>query len=423
MSNEIYVVDLDREIKDLQALSVGDWDFLYKRDRRCGDDGVRVEDRGIRCAGICWSQGVVAWMYLRQQRNGRREAVHQHREDQDRHQGPARSDRHIAWQERAVRAAESDGHPARTEVRATGPRGRIQTDVLIEGDGARIGLEVQLSDVPNLGKSSVPYRAGKALSLGITPWWHTDRHDYGQRTDANWTRSDNLPAHVIEAKGEITVWTGHRTIDFWRCDERSALPCPIKKRGRCNEFHTTPQVSPIGFDDLVRKTAAGLIVPLEYSSGARTHRFWVPREDRERYLDNGAGEAAVGPQDESPKAAASASAAGPTCQPRQVIQARDVPRCSGCGFPLILPDGVPYPECWKCGGTAAGLDSDIREDGATASNVEIEDVPARFCAYDLPRNRALTCAACGGPCSMTNRYGTPLHWTCSDCGPGQGRAA
>ncbi len=109
------------------------------------------------------------WMYLRQQRNGRREAVHQHREDQDRHRGPARGEKHIAWQERAVRAAESDGHPAQTEVRATGPRGRIQTDVLYGEEGNRIGLEIQLSDTPSVGKSSVPYRAAKARDSAITP--------------------------------------------------------------------------------------------------------------------------------------------------------------------------------------------------------------------------------------------------------------
>lgn len=415
MSNEIYVVDLDREIKDLNSLSAGDWNFLYKRDRQCGDEGVRVEDRGIRCAGICWKQGVVAWMYLRQQRNGRREAVHQHREDQDRHRGPARGDRHIAWQERAVRAAESDGHPARTEVRATGPRGRIQTDVLIEGEGHRIGLEIQLSDAPNLGKSSVPYRVAKACDLGIVPWWHTDRVDYAQRTDTTWTRSDNLPAQVIAAKGEITVWTGHRTLDFWRCDERSPVPCPTKRRGRCGGFHTTPQVQPIGFDDLVRKAAAGLIVPLEYASGGRTHRFWVPADDKERYLDNG-GEADVAEKDStnSPQQEPKASKAGPTCRPR--IEARPVARCPGCDWPLVLPDGDPHPECWRCDGKA---EEPVTE--PPARQVEIEDVPARYAAHDITVE--LRCADCGRRCSTTDRAGSPLCWGCPRDGRERGRAA
>jgi hypothetical protein len=415
VSNEIYVVDLDREIKDLQTLSAGDWNFLYKRDRQYGDEGVRVEDRGIRCAGICWNQGVVAWMYLRQQRNGRREAVHQHREDQDRHRSPARGDRHIAWQERAVRAAESDGHSARTEVRATGPRGRIQTDVLYGEGEHRIGLEIQLSDTPTLGKSSVPYRVAKAHDLGITPWWHTDRVDYAQRTDATWTRSDNLPAQAIVAKGEITVWTGHRTLDFWRCDDRSPVPCPTKKRGRCGDFHTTPQVQPIGFDDLIRKTAAGLIVPLEYASGGRTHRFWVAADDRDRYLDNG-GEPGAGVEDSagSSQQQPKASKGGPTCRPR--IEARPVACCPGCKWPLLLPDGEPCPECWRCDGTAEEPVAEL-----PVEQIDVEDVPARYAAYDIAAE--LRCTCCGRPCSTTNRAGAPLCWGRHRDGRRRGRAA
>lgn len=368
MSNAIYVVDLDRKIDVLESLSSREWNFLYTRDRQHGDDGVRVEDRGIRCAGICWKQGVVAWMYLRES-GGQRQAVHQRAEDQDRHNGPARSPEHIAWQERGARAAHEGGFPAETQVRATGPRGRIETDVLIHGDGGRkIGIEVQLSGTPRHGKSSVPYRVKKAKSLGITPWWHTDRDDYARRRDAHWTYSNRLPAHVIEKTGDLRIVSGFRVLDFWRCDTTAIYPCPAKAGRRCGDVHVTPKPRSVLFDDLVRKTAAGLIVPLGFQVGSGTHRFWVPEEDRERYLDNLGGPPPE-PEDRSSSTATSASRNAPTCRPRERIEVISRPLLDWRDRSHAAPRPGP---CRICGKTAHLLD----DQGRHAHKVCVEETAA-----------------------------------------------
>jgi hypothetical protein len=352
VANAIHVVALCVDIEELEHLDPQMWDRLYKQDRQHSADGVRVEDRGIQCAGICRSAGVVAWMYLRQV-NGQRQAVHQHAEDEARHQGPARSPEHIAYQERIAVAAESGGFRAGTEVRTpTGPRGWIQTDTLVEGEGGRrIGWEVQLSTAPSNGPKSVRTRADKAQRLGIIPAWHTDRDDYARRNDTQWTFSNRLPANVIAKTSGLRVVSGFRVLDFWMCDARALYPCPEKGWRRCGKPHATPKPRDVLFDDLVRKTAAGLIVPLDYRNGSRTHRFWVPADDRARYLNAmGAPEG----NEEVPRTASGASTAGPTCRPRERIEvARDasgqpIPPCRFCGEPASLLGPEGQPEHWSC---------------------------------------------------------------------------
>src|SRR5688500_13308457 len=108
MGNEVWHNDLKIEC-DTETVDPALWALLHAQDRRYADEGVRVPDRGLQCAGICRDQGVVAWMHLRQRSNGRREAVHQHAEDEERHKAPARGPEHTAWQERAERAAKEGG--------------------------------------------------------------------------------------------------------------------------------------------------------------------------------------------------------------------------------------------------------------------------------------------------------------------------
>ncbi|WP_406187364.1 hypothetical protein [Streptomyces sp. NBC_01006] len=49
------------------------------------------------------------------------------------------------------------------------------------------------------------------------------------------------------------------------------------------------------FDDLVRRTAAGTIVPVEYLMGAKVDRFWVTDADRDRLAQLQAGVIIVPP--------------------------------------------------------------------------------------------------------------------------------
>lgn len=361
MANPVHVaalgIDIDLEQPDLGHPSMpGLWNRLYEQGH-----GVRVEDRGLQCAGICRDAGVVAWMHLRQRTTGRREAVHQHAEDEARHHAPE-SPEHRAYKDRIVRVATEAGHHADTEVRA--PGGRIITDALVDGaDGLRIGWEIQLSTAAENGPKSVRERARKAADRGITPAWHTDRRDYARRNDTAWTRSDQLPAEVIAKNGDLRVVSGYRLLDFHLCDPSSPIQCPDRGYGYCGEVHAHPRPRDIRFDDLVRFTAAGSVLPLEFRAGSRTHRFWVPAEDHARYLELvGAPEGT----EEGPSVASSASAAGPTCRPRERIEVRAKPVLNWRDRSHVASRPGP---CRICGKLAHLLD----DEGRHAHKVCVEE--------------------------------------------------
>ncbi|MFE1230600.1 hypothetical protein [Streptomyces sp. NPDC058745] len=310
-------IELDLTRDDLGHESMPNlWDLLYKTDRLHASRGVPVSQRGLLCGGVCKKAGVEAWMYLREI-NGRKQAVHERSEDEDRHHA-ALSDEHKAYQERICLVSEADGHQADSEVRTSiGPRSWIQTDTLVRGaDGILIGWEIQLSTAAQEGPRSVKARANKASKHGITPAWHTDRSDYASRNDVHWTRSDNLPAEVIAKSGDLRVVSGYRALDFWRCDHRALYRCPETQR-RCGAMHVTPKPRDVFFDDLVRRTAAGRIVPVQHRVGTSTHRFWVTDADRDRLDDLNGGRLvlpSVEPDDERELPTA-ASHRAPTCRP------------------------------------------------------------------------------------------------------------
>ncbi|MEU1668576.1 hypothetical protein ABZ547_34345 [Streptomyces sparsogenes] len=314
------------------------WETIYRMDRMYAARGVPVCERDLQCGGVCQEAGVEAWMHLRLRANGRREAVHEKAEDEERHVLPM-SDEHKAYQERILRAAEEGGFPGDSEVRTRVGRSWIQTDTLIEGaDGRRIGWEVQLSSAGVEGPRSVRARAAKAEKNGITAAWHTDRADYAQRHDTQWTRSNNLPAHVIAKIGDLRVISGFRALDFWRCDSRALYPCP-QGNGvrRCGKHHATPKPRDVLFDDLVRQTAAGAIVPVEFRTATKRQRFWVTSHDRDRlddlYSDDSQMPAV--PQAEPP---GKASSNRPTCQPSVTATAATFP-----ATPLAPSDGTLQP--------------------------------------------------------------------------------
>ncbi|MFE7834911.1 hypothetical protein ACFU53_02205 [Streptomyces sp. NPDC057474] len=290
------------------------WETIYKTDRYYGQRAVPVHQRDLQCGGVCREAGVEAWMHLRLRANGRREAVHERREDEARHTVPM-SDEHKAYQERILRAAEEGGFHSDSEVRTRVGRSWIQTDTLVEGaDGRRIGWEVQLSSVGSDGLRGVRARAAKAEKNGITPAWHTDRSDYAQRHDAHWTRSNNLPAYVIAKTGDLRVISGFRKLDFWRCDIHAVHPCPHGVR-RCGKAHATPTPKDVLFDDLVRRTAAGSIVPIQFRTAAKLHRFWVTDADQERYNDLLSDTTQLPPARKHNAAPTRASHNRPTCRP------------------------------------------------------------------------------------------------------------
>ncbi|MFB7090469.1 hypothetical protein [Streptomyces sp. NPDC056296] len=326
------LLDLTRDDLDHPEFP-GLWDLIYTADRFYGRRGVPVSQRDLQCGGVCRDLGVEAPMHLRM-RGGRREAVHERREDEERHSVPM-SDEHKAYQERILRAAHEGGFGGDSEVRTRVGRTWIQTDTLVEGaDGRRIGWEVQLSTIDERGLRGVRARAGKAAKNGITPAWHTDRAAYAQRNDTHWTRSDRLPAHVIARNGDLRIVSGFRALDFWHCDTSALYPCPHGIR-RCGKAHATPKPRDVFFDDMVRQTAAGTIVPIHFRAGKTVHRYWVTSADRDRLDDLNSDDTRL-PLEREATPASGASRNRPTCQPAAAPPtAQDPPALAG--LPLARP--------------------------------------------------------------------------------------
>ncbi|MER5399813.1 hypothetical protein [Streptomyces sp. NPDC002599] len=331
-------LDLNKDDLGHEELA-GLWDTIYDMDRLHAARDVAVAERDLLCGGVCQDAGVEAPMYLRLRANGRREAVHERSEDEERHFVPV-SDEHKAYQDRILRAASEGGFRGDNEVRTRVGRSWIQTDTLVEGtDGLRIGWEVQLSSAGVEGPRSVRARAAKAEKNGITPAQHMDRSDYARRNDTQWTRSDALPAHVIAKTGDLRVVSGFRALDFWICDIRALYPCPKGVR-RCGRAHATPKPRDILFDDLVRKTAAAEIVPVEFRMGTTTHRFWVTEADHDRLEDLRGDDTQLPPVPEA-DLPGRASRNRPTCKP----SARVMPNAAtpGLGLPATWIPAQPAP--------------------------------------------------------------------------------
>ncbi|MCS0605594.1 hypothetical protein NX794_30980 [Streptomyces sp. LP11] len=122
---------------------------------------------------------------------------------------------------------------------------------------------------------------------------------------------------MIAKSGDLRVVSGFRVLDFWRCDLHTLYRCPDTQR-RCGKMHATPKPRDVFFDDLLRQTAAGLLVPIEFKDGSRTHRFWVTASDRDRYTDLTAGRPvspSLNDEDLDIGPATEGSRRAPTCRP------------------------------------------------------------------------------------------------------------
>lgn len=102
-------------------------------------------------------------------------------------------------------------------------------------------------------------------------------------------------------------------MDFWHCDLHAVYPCPNGVR-RCGRFHATPKPRDVLFDDLVRRTAAGTIVPVQFRASSTTHRFWVTDADHDRLEDLRSDDTQLPPSKSRPRLPAP-SPNRPTCKP------------------------------------------------------------------------------------------------------------
>jgi hypothetical protein len=367
VANKVLHVQLDIEIDLNKSVEQTLWDRLYAEDRENAKRHVPVSQRGLMCAGVCKDEGVTAWMYLRE-RNGGREAVHERAEDEARHAAPM-SDEHKAYQERIVRVAQAEGFQADCEVRTrTGERAWIRTDTMVAYEGHRIGWEIQLSTIERKGPKSVRARAAKATANNITPAWHTDRPNYSQRNDAHWTACNHFNAPEIRTN-PIRIVSGFRALDFWHCEAGATLLCPdniTDARKRCGDVHLTPKPRDILFDDMVRNTATGLVVPVKHRMGRRVHRFWVTRDDQRRLYDFVGG---PGPEDQSSGAdkAVGASVGAPTCRPQASV-----------AIPKTAPVDGSRPS-WPAPASSGPV-----LDWRAAHHWSGEALPCRYCSKPTP---------------------------------------
>ncbi|TRO55658.1 hypothetical protein E4K73_49760 [Streptomyces sp. IB201691-2A2] len=102
-------------------------------------------------------------------------------------------------------------------------------------------------------------------------------------------------------------------MDFWICDVHADYPCPDGVR-RCGKAHATPKPRDVLFDDLVRRTAEGSIVPVQFRTGTKVHRFWVTDVDRDRLEDLHGDGTRLPPLQEEDRRRATASPNRPTCR-------------------------------------------------------------------------------------------------------------
>ncbi|WP_406193301.1 hypothetical protein OH807_02515 [Kitasatospora sp. NBC_01560] len=266
------VLDLDRDDLGHPGLP-GLWQQLLA-DRR------PVEQRGLYCPDCRAARpDRPEWMYV-YERGGLRIAAH-HNPDHHRHHRSG-SDAHRAYEERYVRAAESDGHPV--EVGVVGADGRRRADVLVTGAGGRrYGFRPQLS---YLAAGTARERDAAARADGVTPVWHTVDARAPLIDAVHWTRADDLPAAAIRDSRDLLVRGGVRALTLERCD-RGPAPCPHRRSGNCARRHPRWEARGRQFDGLVRDIARGAYVPLTLRTGRGLRRFWASAADREAFLANG----------------------------------------------------------------------------------------------------------------------------------------
>ncbi|MFJ3786482.1 hypothetical protein [Streptomyces sp. NPDC090093] len=202
-------------------------------------------------------------------------------------------------------------------------------------DGARGGDgdqdEVQVSGA---GQSPGRQQEGQGRDERAEQQHGLGQYCGGQNRIGGW--SGNLPAEVIAKTGDLRVVSGYRAPEFWRCDDRALYRCPQTQR-RCGQTHVTPKPRDVFFDDLVRGTAAGLIVPIEHRTGTKTHRFWVTDADRDRLEDHNSGRPVLPPAEPEDERdlPTGASHRAPTCRPS--VQAAAAPVVE----PAVAPPPIP----------------------------------------------------------------------------------
>ncbi|WP_234042579.1 competence protein CoiA family protein [Streptomyces marianii] len=274
MANGVWHVELGIEIdltlEDLGHPEMPDlWEVLC-RDRR------PVGQRGLQCLECREERPhCPEWMFLRIRR-GQREAVH-FNSSVGKHPAKSESDEHKALKERIATTGDREGFRVVTEDRAND--GARRTDVTVIGDVA-VGWEIQVS---NISEPAVRQRAALARRDGLVPSWTTSAKKLSEvLRGAPWSLIVPRPWQEIRAGHEIRVAGGVRILEMLHCS-RVPGPCPVKRTGKCSNFHGIWEVYNPTLDDLVRGSAAGDWVPVIVPQSRWMNRFWTRPADRDLY--------------------------------------------------------------------------------------------------------------------------------------------
>ncbi|WP_327667984.1 MULTISPECIES: hypothetical protein [unclassified Streptomyces] len=238
----------------------------------------------------CALDGKTPWMFVRRQRReGGVEWVAAHL-PLTHVATPQESDKHKAMKERIARTASRHGLDVQVEARSED--GRVVTDVLVAGAGARVGWEAQYSPIT---AGTVRRRSARSRERDIAPLWVTADAASALIDRAPWTRVDDVPWQRIVSPLGLLIRGGVRHLQIWKCTRSSERACP-DNGGACGRWHSgwflpalcVPQERATQLDELVVTSADGEHVPLcsrDPRDARRTSYLWALARDVRRWRE------------------------------------------------------------------------------------------------------------------------------------------
>jgi hypothetical protein len=246
--------------------------------------------RGGQCQ--CALDGKSPWMFVRRQRRNDGTVIWVAAHLPLTHVAtPQESDKHKAMKERIARTAARHGLDVQTEARSED--GRVITDVLVTGAGARIGWEAQYSPI---SASTVRRRSAKARARNIAPLWVTADTGSALIDRAPWARVDDVPWQRITSPLALIIRGGVRHLQIWKCTPASERPCP-ETGSACRKWHSgwflpalcLPQERATALDELIVTSADGEHLPLRSRNRKDPERtvtyLWALARDVQRWRE------------------------------------------------------------------------------------------------------------------------------------------
>ncbi|WP_158684960.1 hypothetical protein [Streptomyces sp. LaPpAH-108] len=242
--------------------------------------------RGGQCR--CALDGKSPWMFVRRRRRAGKVMWGAAHLPLTHVATPQESDKHKAMKERIARTASRHGLDVRTEARSED--GRVVTDVLVTGAGARVGWEAQYSRIT---ASTVRRRSARARERGIAPLWVTADATSALIDRAPWARVDDVPWQRIISPLALIIRGGVRHLQIWKCAPTAERSCP-ENGSACGKWHSgwflpalcIPQERATPLDELVVTSADGEHLPVrsrDRHGSRRASYLWALARDVKRW--------------------------------------------------------------------------------------------------------------------------------------------